>query len=545
MNDTRDYVNTINDKLAKQYEEMLEKEKNKPGQVETQARSTSEKGDINPNKGDNMSKQSSSSKGDNMSQTIHPFNKGDNMSETIHPFNKGDNMSDKDKSQDNGNVENLSVKRQEKVASKKPTFKEIADVAIRWMLHKKSSRAIFPVEFPHTFVNRRRPDGIAEHYEVLPGEVYRRIELEGIKLKYLDAVSDIVDEYGDVFSNYHFEPAAARKFADYWVNKGRDRDTREIADVLPKSIPGPCFHRLDFDPDPEVPAPTWEKLMGNIISNRETMEGWIGALFNPGIILQQYVWLYGDGINGKGTIMDFLHKLLKDASCPLETDYRRINQFTTSILVGKRLAVADDCEHPHFVKSGWFKSASGGAKVRIEEKGKPPVDKSLTCLYAFTSNNPPAIDTQRSNMRRAIFIEFKSSEQVELIPNLPEKLWNERAGIIGRCMEQFDDLYEPKYRRISVDHEANMKLAEENEGSMEDVFWKFFTDSGECRSLDVVDMLRDLRWTDYKIGEFQKFCERRFKIKKVRRKVKGSHIRFLVGMSFLTDPSSGDQGVKF
>ena len=285
--------------------------------------------------------------------------------------------------------------------------------------------------------------------------------------------------------------------------------------------------------------------MDNIISNKDAMEAWIGAIFSPEIKLQQYIWLYGDGINGKGTIMNFLQGMLKDATCPLETDYRKINQFTTSILAGKRLAVADDCEHPHFVKTGWFKAASGGAKVRIEEKGKPPITESLSCLYAFTSNSAPAIDSQRSNMRRAIFIEFKPSDQVELIPNLPAKLLNERAGIIGRCMAKFEELYESAFCRLIVDQEANMKLAEENESPFEDFFWKFFTNSGECKSIDVVDLLRDLRWNDYKIGEFQKFCERRFKVKKVRRKVKDSQIRFLTGMSFLTDTSSGNQGVKF
>jgi hypothetical protein len=174
------------------------------------------------------------------------------------------------------------------------------------------------------------------------------------------------------------------------------------------------------------------------------------------------------------------------------------------------------------------------------------VDQALTCLYAFTSNEAPAINTQRSNMRRAIFVRFKPSDEVELITNLPGKLWAERAGIVGKCLKRFEGLWEAEYERLRVDEEANRSLAEDNESGLEDVLHQHFDLTGECDALKVVEVLeRDKRWGGKQIGEFYSFLERRFKIKKKRVTRGGRKATVMFGMSLRGDTSTGDQSLKF
>lgn len=319
-------------------------------------------------------------------------------------------------------------------------------------------------KFPYRFHKQRLPGGESRLLIEKEGQV---LEFSSITFV-TDSFGVFVRDLGDKHKAHLYGPSQLQGFIKHWHTR-LDCLEEPIALVRQKSEPGYCWHRLDFDAA-DVPTPTFDMLHSKIMCNRDALLGWFGALFHPDVTLQQYVWLYGDGQNGKGSLFRFVQKLIGQAYCTLETDEKKINQFTVSGLVGKALAVDADCDHPRFVTSGFFKQLTGGDSMRIEEKNRPAYSERLFCQVAFGSNTKPKISSSNADLRRAIFVEFMPIPEDQKIDQFEEKLWEERAGILWKMLRAYDDLKMPGRAEIRIEKGAQEELANETEYAFEDFF---------------------------------------------------------------------------
>ena len=197
-----------------------------------------------------------------------------------------------------------------------------------------------------------------------------------------------------------------------------------------------CFHRVPFLLDDTMDTPLFDEMM-NRTKNNLALRLFIGSLFVPGSDKSQYVWLYGAGKNGKGSLTRLLERCLGRCYATESIPDKR-NRFWTHGLVEKRLVVFSEGESNDagFPSSGFFKSLTGGDSVRIEEKGGSVYTAPLDCKFIFLNNNLPILENSMADTRRAIFCEMGPIKDTEM-PDYEKRLWNEAPGIIGKCFLEY------------------------------------------------------------------------------------------------------------
>ena len=129
-----------------------------------------------------------------------------------------------------------------------------------------------------------------------------------------ELAADILTYTKDYFfhdENFHLTAEEALSAARYWIMESKPLLEEPVA-VREKSNPGLCFHRLSFDFHEEA---TLENtlLFAEFLSrtsNHEALCAFIGSLFVPKSDRQQYVYLYGSGGDGKGSLTRLLAKVL-------------------------------------------------------------------------------------------------------------------------------------------------------------------------------------------------------------------------------------------
>lgn len=80
--------------------------------------------------------------------------------------------------------------------------------------------------------------------------------------------------------------------------------------VAEKDFAGLCFHRLPFNFEREKkPTPIFDEFFSRC-TNAKAIKAWIGSLLYDNASRQQYVWLHGEGGDGKGSLTRFLQAIL-------------------------------------------------------------------------------------------------------------------------------------------------------------------------------------------------------------------------------------------
>lgn len=265
------------------------------------------------------------------------------------------------------------------------------------------------------------------------------------------------------------------------------------------------FHRVPFYPTYPQDAhfarncPMFAEMMART-SNSDALMAWIGSIFDPTSDLQQYVWIYGHGNDGKGSLARFLNKVL-DTAAVWKQPPGLNDKFWTYSLLGKRLVIYGDCNQAGWVTSGPFKSMTGGDPVDLEQKFGASFSQKLTAKHLFLSNKRPTIEGDRADQRRIIYCEMEgirdqSDSQYE------EKLWAEAPRFLGVCQQAYARL---DGQRIPVVVDNAELLASMNEEGMEyaaETYFKF----SSSHSMSAMDFHREVRL----IGMVQSRDQRKF-----------------------------------
>lgn len=341
-------------------------------------------------------------------------------------------------------------------------------------------------------------------------------------------VRDEYEEYKDACGN-------PEVFLLTGSSAGQLFDTCEISsalqlneDVKPfafKSDPSYTFCRIPFDPNPSAVMPVeWATFLENFTNVRAVCM-WIGSLFFEKSDRSQYLWIYGQGGNGKSTlarvISEILGQFVRYEQAPSKDD-----KYWTNGLIGKRLIVLDDCNQYGFVKTGLFKSLTGSSKVRVEAKYGAPYDADLDCKFLFTSNELPLVSDEVADMRRLILSTSKNTKLFEFNKDFELSLKRSLPDFISCCMTLFQFQCEDG-RPIPVDKEEALELAnsfdEEIESWLESV--GEFCDNGLCHIYEFNKALRQTNFNKRNVGKFLN----KMGVRKDVRTIAGKACRVLVG----------------
>lgn len=213
-------------------------------------------------------------------------------------------------------------------------------------------------------------------------------------------------------------------------------DANDIMPVGQKSEDCLCWHRLPFDLE-EGPTPTFDEMFSRMDAGESVM-AWIGSLLDPKADKQQYLWIYGDGQNGKSSLASFLRRVLGPAYRAEQVPDHTTRRFWTAGILGKRLVCFPDCSEPRFTTTGFFKGLTGGDAQRIEKKGKEPFDAELDAKFLFLSNQSPLVTGGRSDLRRALYVEMSEFKgKVEGQEGYGSRLWSEGAQMLDKCVRTY------------------------------------------------------------------------------------------------------------
>lgn len=255
--------------------------------------------------------------------------------------------------------------------------------------------------------------------------------------------------------------------------------------VALKEDPSYCFYRLPWSlntPAKLEGCELFSELLGRC-NNSEALLAWIGSLFVPEAYRQQYVWMYGEGMNGKGTLMRLLYKALGHKAAMFTEAPAGSDKFWASTLVGKRLIMFEDCNHYGFPMTGLFKTLTGNDTIRSELKGKDSVNVPFDGMFMFASNEVPAISSQKSDTRRCIFVEMQAIEK-EPDPWYEAQLWQELPKFLAAAVAFYLEKC-PERGMIKVDGAVTDELAATNEEWL-DAFCQqnFIIDQGPAHLLE-------------------------------------------------------------
>lgn len=170
-----------------------------------------------------------------------------------------------------------------------------------------------------------------------------------------------------------------------------------------------ALHYYPLDDICEGNTPVFDMLLSGVVECcRGTLMAMVYATFYARSHMQKYVWLHGEGGDGKSvfvrTMMDILGS---DISSALTAETIK-SEFGLENVVGRRMLLIPDLKAGVSVKKAFIHNVTGGDPVSVNRKNKPVITTVLDPILWITANNAPDVDfTMTNEARRLVYIKFQ------------------------------------------------------------------------------------------------------------------------------------------
>ena len=201
---------------------------------------------------------------------------------------------------------------------------------------------------------------------------------------------------------------------------------------------------INVDYDPHAKAPLFETFVGQIFDHDKELIDWVQRALGyslTGSTSEQVLFAaIGTGANGKSTLIEVISKIMNDYSTTASfntflsdkaSDVRSME--AVGKLKGMRLALASEADSTRKFREDLIKQLTGdavlqGAKLHGESFSFQPQFK----LWFLVNQLPFVRDGSFGFWRRIKVIPFNQRfADDERDSNLPDKLWQERGGILA------------------------------------------------------------------------------------------------------------------
>ena len=212
-------------------------------------------------------------------------------------------------------------------------------------------------------------------------------------------------------------------------------------DLRPHSREDKNTKIVDVDFDADAPAPTWQRFLETVQPNREVrdyIQRRAGSYLTAITSDQSFDVHYGSGANGKTTLLNALLEatgeygvqadfstFLQRRDAGIRNDLARLN--------GARLVVATEGPDGARLDAAAIKSLTGGDIITARFLHKEFFEFRPSFKLALATNHRPVIrDASEGMWRRVCLVPWEVTiPPEERDPELPDKLRNERAGILA------------------------------------------------------------------------------------------------------------------
>ncbi|WP_342304813.1 phage/plasmid primase, P4 family [Methanolobus sp. ZRKC5] len=207
---------------------------------------------------------------------------------------------------------------------------------------------------------------------------------------------------------------------------------------------------LPFPYDRNATCPQFDTFLNEVLEPEyiATAYEWIAYGFVPGYPIQKFLYLHGDGGNGKGVYLQVNTAMYgsKNVSSLSMQDIEN-DRYSKAELFGKLMNVCGDMSNQQLKDTSTVKSLTGGDEVTARKIYGKPFKFINRSKMVFSMNYiPESLDNSDSWYRRFLLIPFKrrvvGNECTELDYYKKLTTPEELSGIFNRCMEVLPALLE-------------------------------------------------------------------------------------------------------
>ncbi len=164
-----------------------------------------------------------------------------------------------------------------------------------------------------------------------------------------------------------------------------------------------AWQRLNFDPvEIECPDLLTKMLCRTSPEEARSLVLWLGSLLDYRFPRSQYLYIHGEGNDGKSTLIKMLEKVLGKQGVTYMNSDNFADTHSTTALEGARLLIFSDENSASFMSRGRFKALTGDDTMTINPKGLPRRNIAISCKVMVASNYPPHVQGGRADLRRII-----------------------------------------------------------------------------------------------------------------------------------------------
>lgn len=165
---------------------------------------------------------------------------------------------------------------------------------------------------------------------------------------------------------------------------------------------------LDYEFQPGAECPRWEAFLSrNLMGDPDLiamLQEWFGLCLTPDSTLQRFLFLEGEGANGKSVICAALTALLGPPNVshvPLEMFGK---DFVLTQTLGKLANIAAEVGELDKAAEGCLKSFTAGDRMTFNRKGKDLIEATPTARLVLSANNRPRFSDRSDGIWRRMLI---------------------------------------------------------------------------------------------------------------------------------------------
>jgi P4 family phage/plasmid primase-like protien len=195
-----------------------------------------------------------------------------------------------------------------------------------------------------------------------------------------------------------------------------DLDALLAGESAPLRPHTPCWFSpvcLPYQFNPSADCPTWKRMTAHNMEHDPErialLQEWAGYLLTPDTSQQKFLFLEGEGSNGKSVYCAGLEAMLGGEANVTHVALENFGQrFALWGTIGKLANIATEVGELDKASEGFLKSFTGGDRMTFDRKGLSPVEAAPTARLMLAANNRPRFSDRSSGLwRRMILVPFR------------------------------------------------------------------------------------------------------------------------------------------